>query len=104
MIEENEKYYNRFLAVVDAVILTISYWLAWYVRFRSGIFSSSVEAVPYAVYMRALFVMIPAMLILYSACNLYSTHRLKGRRVEIASITQANVTGGLIFRNTGPGR
>ena len=47
--------------------------------------------------MRALFVMIPAMLILYSACNLYSTHRLKGRRVEIASITQANVTGGLIF-------
>ena len=97
MIEANEKYYNRFLAVVDAVILTISYWLAWYVRFRSGIFSSSVEAVPYAVYMRALFVMIPAMLILYSACNLYSTHRLKGRRVEIASITQANVTGGLIF-------
>ena len=97
MIEENEKYYNRFLAVVDAVILTISYWLAWYVRFRSGIFSSSVEAVPYAVYMRALFVMIPAMLILYSACNLYSTHRLKGRRVEIASITQANITGGLIF-------
>ena len=97
MIEANEKYYNRFLAVVDAVILTISYWLAWYVRFRSGIFSSSVEAVPYAVYMRALFVMIPAMLILYSACNLYSTHRLKGRRVEIASITQANITGGLIF-------
>ncbi len=97
MIEANEKYYNRFLAVVDAVILTISYWLAWYVRFRSGFFSSSVEAVPYAVYMRALFVMIPTMLILYSACNLYSTHRLKGRRVEIASITQANITGGLIF-------
>ena len=97
MIEANEKYYNRFLAVVDAVILIISYWLAWYVRFRSGFFSSSVEAVPYAVYMRALFVMIPAMFVLYSACNLYSTHRLKGRRVEIASITQANITGGLIF-------
>ena len=97
MIEANEKYYNRFLAVIDAVILTISYWLAWYVRFRSGLFSSSVEAVPYVVYMRALFVMVPAMLILYSACNLYSTHRLKGRRAEIASITQANITGGLIF-------
>ncbi|MBQ3406087.1 MAG: undecaprenyl-phosphate glucose phosphotransferase, partial [Lachnospiraceae bacterium] len=69
MIEANEKYYNRFLAVIDAVILTISYWLAWYVRFRSGLFSSSVEAVPYVVYMRALFVMVPAMLILYSACN-----------------------------------
>lgn len=97
MIEANEKYYNRFLAVVDAVILTISYWLAWYVRFRSGLFSSSVEAVPYTVYMRALFVMIPVMIVLYSACNLYSTHRVKGRRVEIASIAQANITGGLIF-------
>ena len=97
MIEANEKYYNRFLAVVDAVILTCSYWLAWFVRFRSGLFSSSIEAVPYAVYMRALFVMIPAMLVLYSACNLYSTHRLKGRRVEIASITQANIIGGLVF-------
>jgi FlaA1/EpsC-like NDP-sugar epimerase len=41
--------------------------------------------------------MVPAMLILYSACNLYTSNRVKGRRLEIASIIQANVIGALIF-------
>ncbi|HAE44764.1 MAG TPA: undecaprenyl-phosphate glucose phosphotransferase [Lachnospiraceae bacterium] len=98
MIEENEKFYYRFLAVVDAVVLCISYWLAWYSRYRSTLlFSTSFEAVPYRVYMRALYIMVPAMLILYSACNLYTSNRVKGRRLEIASIIQANVIGALIF-------
>lgn len=98
MIEENEKYYYRFLAVVDALVLCISYWLAWYSRYRSTLlFSTSFEAVPYRVYMRALYIMVPAMLILYSACNLYTSNRVKGRRLEIASIIQANIIGALIF-------
>ena len=56
MIEENQKFYNRFLAFIDAVIICVSYWLAWYFRYRSTLlFSSSFEAVPQRVYMRALY-------------------------------------------------
>ncbi|MDO4803562.1 MAG: undecaprenyl-phosphate glucose phosphotransferase [Lachnospiraceae bacterium] len=98
MIEENQKFYNRFQAVLDAVILCVSYRLGWYFRYRSRLlFSSSFEAVPQRVYMRALYIIVPAMLIIYSACNLYTSNRVKGRRLEIASILQANIVGGLIF-------
>lgn len=98
MIEENQKFYNRFLGVLDAVIICVSYWAGWYFRYRSDLlFSSSIEAVPQRVYMRALYIIVPAMLIIYSACNLYTSNRVKGRRLEIASIFQANIVGGLIF-------
>ena len=71
MIEENQKFYNRFLAFIDAVIQR--------------------------VYMRALYFVVPSMIVIYSACNLYTSNRVKGRRLEIASIMQANMIGALIF-------
>ena len=98
MFGENQKYYNRFLAVVDAVIIGLSYWLAWYIRFRSRlIFKSSYEAVSFRTYMSALLAVIPILLILYSAVDLYSETRVQGRRREMGLVLQANLIGGLIF-------
>ena len=98
MIEENQKYYSRFLAVVDALILIGSFMLSWYIRYRSGLFESSVEAVPLRIYQRTLVMIVPAMIVIYSACNLYSSnHRFKGRRLEIASVLEANLIGGLLL-------
>jgi Undecaprenyl-phosphate glucose phosphotransferase len=99
MIEENQKYFNRLTGVVDILVCAVSYLLAWFLRFRTTLlFGTSVEAVPFAVYMEALMVIIPIMIILYSGFNLYGTnHRIKGRRLEIASIAQANGVGLLLF-------
>ncbi|HUM83180.1 MAG TPA: undecaprenyl-phosphate glucose phosphotransferase [Lachnospiraceae bacterium] len=97
MIEENQKYFNRLLAVMDAVIIALTYWLAWFIRFRTHVFSMIFESVPYPVYMTALLAIVPIMLVLYSACNLYSANRVKGRRQEISSIMQANIIALLIF-------
>ena len=98
VIEENQKYYSRFLAVVDALILIGSFMLSWYIRYRSGLFESSVEAVPLRIYQRTLVMIVPAMIVIYSACNLYSSnHRFKGRRLEIASVLEANLIGGLLL-------
>ena len=83
---------------MDGVIAIFSYWLAWFVRFRSTVFFKiSYESVPYPVYMTALFAVVPFLLVLYSACNLYSANRIRGRRNEIASIMQANIIGVLVF-------
>ncbi len=92
MIEDNQKYFNRLLAVVDAVIVAFSYWLAWYIKFRSRLFSrGSFEAVPYPVYMSVMPIMVIMMIILYWAVGLYSPHRMRGRRVEIRNIVAANI-------------
>ncbi len=47
--------------------------------------------------MTALIFLIPGMLILYSAFNLYSPNRMKGRRVEIGSIAAANIVAYAVF-------
>lgn len=92
MIEENQRYFNRLLALIDALIAAFAYWFAWYLKFRSQVFSrGSYEAVSYRDYMLALIWIVPMMLILYSAMNLYTANRMKGRRVEIGNIISANV-------------
>ncbi len=76
----------------------MSYWLAWYLKFRSGFLSGdSVESVSYGTYMLALIVAVPTMVVLYLACGQYHTNRMKGRRSEISNIITANVIGYLIF-------
>ncbi len=98
MIEENQKYYSRLLALIDALITAAAYWLAWYLRFRSSWFSrGAVETISFTTYMTALLFVIPGTLILYSAMNLYSPNRMKGRRVEIGGIVTANLIGYAIF-------
>ncbi len=92
MIEENQKYFSRLMALIDALITVVSYYLAWFLKFRSHFFSrGSFESIPFPVYMSALFFLVPGILILYSAFNLYSANRMKGRRVEIGSVIVANL-------------
>ncbi len=97
MIEENQKYFSVLLAFIDGVITGASYWLAWYLKFRSLFSNGSVETIPYPLYMTALLFLIPVMLISYAAFNLYSPNRMKGRRVEIGSIVAANMIVYAIF-------
>ncbi len=98
MIEENQKYFSRLLTLLDVLITAFSYWLAWYLKFRSVFLSrGSIESIPFPVYMTALIFLIPGMLILYSAFNLYSPNRMKGRRVEIGSIAAANIIAYAVF-------
>ena len=98
MVEKNQTYFNRLLALLDAVIAVFSYLLAWYQKFRSRLFStSSVEAVPFRTYMSALFLIIPMLLILYWALGLYHSNRMRGRRSEIGTVITANLFGYLIL-------
>ncbi len=101
MIEQNQKYFSRFLAVVDAVVLVFAYVFSWYLRYRSRWFEdTAVEVISLDTYLRALLIVIPVMLVFYSAFNLYSPSRVKGRRLEIAAILEANGIGLLIFLAT----
>ncbi len=101
MIEQNQKYFSRFLAVIDAGVLILTYCFSWYLRYRSRWFEdTAVEVISLDTYLRALLVVVPVMLILYSALNLYAPSRVKGRRLEMAAILEANGIGLLIFLAT----
>ncbi|RDU22144.1 undecaprenyl-phosphate glucose phosphotransferase [Anaerosacchariphilus polymeriproducens] len=98
MIKDNQKILNRVHIVIDAVIIIISYVLAWYLKFKSGIFDfEHLGFLRARVYFSALLVIIPGYLILYYAFNLYTPKRVQGRRVELGNIVKANTLGLLSF-------
>ncbi|MBQ0059661.1 MAG: undecaprenyl-phosphate glucose phosphotransferase [Lachnospiraceae bacterium] len=97
MVEKSQKFYNRFLLVMDAVVMILAYVLAWSLRFRSGLMGSSVEVIPMIYYMAALILLVPGTLILNAAFGLYTGSRVKGRRNEIAGILGANISSMLIL-------
>lgn len=98
MIKDNQKIFNRVHIVIDAMIIFISYVLAWYLKFKSGIFDfEHLGFLRARVYFSALLVILPGYLILYYAFNLYTPKRVQGRRVELGNIVKANTLGLLSF-------
>lgn len=96
MIKDNQKYFNRLHVLIDALIVIGSYLLAWFLQIKiltapgTGVYSD-------AVYMLVLLPLVPGMLLLYSAFNLYTPKRVQGRRLEYGNVIKANLLGLLIF-------
>ena len=96
MIEENQKYLNRFLVLIDAVIIIVSYWLSWLLKFRTSMFGRSVEALTRYRYLGVMILVILVMLSMYSACGLYS-RQMNRVRTDVANILKANSISLLVF-------
>lgn len=95
MIKDNQKYFNRLQVVLDAIVIIVSYLVAWYVMM--GSIEEEVGVLPPEIYMMALVLLVPFFLLLYYACNLYTPKRVQGRRLEGANILRANAIGGMAF-------
>ncbi|MBR3517086.1 MAG: undecaprenyl-phosphate glucose phosphotransferase [Lachnospiraceae bacterium] len=95
MIRENQKGLNRIHVLVDAIVVAISYLLAWYIKFV--LFKSTNDAVvgilSRETYFSALYYIIPGYLILFYYCDLYSSRRYSSVEREIFNIIKANTLG-----------
>ena len=91
VIKENQKLLNRLQVVLDGIVIIVSYVLAWFIRFKSGLFEQDPWALPLDVYMRLLLLIVPGYLILYYAFKLYAPKRVLGRRLEASRVIQANI-------------
>lgn len=96
MIKDNQRYFNRLHVLIDALIIASTYLLAWFIQIKV-LTDKEAGVLPVEVYMLVLIPLIPGMLLLYFAFNLYSAKRVQGRRVELGNVLKANVLGILIF-------
>ena len=96
MIKDNQQHLNRLHVVIDAFVIIVSYIIAWWLKFASGILDSEGGALSFHYYMRALLILVPLLVILYYAFNLYTPKRVQGRRLELSNIVAANTIGFLI--------
>lgn len=96
MIKDNQKHFNRLHVVIDAVIVVISYIIAWWLKFESPLFES-IKALSFAEYMKSLIILVPCIIAMYYAFNLYTAKRVQGRRLEIWNLFKANTLTLMIF-------
>ncbi|MBQ6545040.1 MAG: undecaprenyl-phosphate glucose phosphotransferase [Lachnospiraceae bacterium] len=96
MIEDNQRFVNRLLCVLDALMAALSFFAAWFLRFRTKLFGENAEVLSRTTYIRAFAVVLLVLLLLYSACDLYAK-RLNRIRTEARNILKANIIAALIF-------
>ncbi len=95
-MSENERYFNRLLVVLDAIVMILSYLAGWYVMIL-GVRRDNIGVLPTENYILALIILVPSFLLLYYVFNLYTPNRLQGRMQEAWNIFRANAVGGLAF-------
>ena len=95
LIKDNQKYFNRLHVLIDALVIIISYVLAWAIQFH--VIRGSRGMLPVRTYMSALIFIVPVFLLLYYAFNLYTPKRVQGRRLEASNVFMANALGLLLI-------
>ena len=96
MIKDNQKYFNRLHVLIDALIVAGSYVLAWFLQIKL-LTPEGRGVLPVQSYMLVLVFLVPGMILLYYAFNLYSPKRVQGRRLEYGNVIKANLLGILVF-------
>ncbi len=95
MIKDNQKYLNRLHLILDALLTAASYMLAWWLKFESMFATRdpNVHALPMGTYFQALYLLVPAYLILYYSFGLYNSQRVSRSWEDFTNIVKSNVTG-----------
>ncbi len=99
MIKDNQKYFNRLHLLMDAVVVAVSYLLAWYIKFCT-IFADTepgAGALDMGTYFSFLYFVVPEYIILYYFFNLYAPKRATRRKYELEGIIKANAVGIVFF-------
>ena len=96
MIRNNQRKLNALHVLLDAIVIAVSYTLAWLLVIRLGN-ADGTGTLPADVYFAALIGLIPGLLILYSIFRLYEPKRTQSRRKELAGILKANAIGLLLI-------
>ncbi|MBP3872997.1 MAG: undecaprenyl-phosphate glucose phosphotransferase [Lachnospiraceae bacterium] len=98
MIKDNQKHLNRVHVVLDALIIVVSYLLAWWIQF-TFLADPKAGKLPMQTYLMALLFVVPGYLLLYDAFHLYKPKRVSGRMLEAGNLFLANMVGllGFIF-------
>ncbi len=99
MIKDNQRYFNRLHLLVDAVVVALSYSLAWLIKFKTPFADTEpgISALSVEIYFSALYFIVPGYVLLYYFFNMYTPKRATRRKYEISSIIKANTVAIFLF-------
>ena len=97
MIKDNQRVLNRLHIVLDAIIVTVSYLLAWWLKFEGPFADTSAGAYTMEFYFSALYFVVPAYLLLFYLNKMYTPKRTQRIETVITQVFGANVMGAVAF-------
>ena len=93
MIKDNQKVFNRLLVLMDAFITSVSFILAYYIKFYILEPGPGIGVLPVRDYFMLLIYIVPGYLFLYFRCKVYTPKRTATGRHEVYRVIQANTIG-----------
>ncbi len=97
MIKDNQRVLNRLHIVLDAIIVTVSYLLAWWLKFEGPFADTGAGAYTMEFYFSALYFVVPAYLLLFYLNKMYTPKRTQRIETVITQVFGANVMGAVAF-------
>lgn len=95
MIRENQKYLNRFQVFLDLIMILVSFFITYYIRFYQ--MDDGIHALTFLQNLRPILLSIPLYLIFYNLFDIYSTRRTKPLHVEVSAIIKTNALCGILI-------
>ena len=96
MIKDFQRQLNQLQVLLDALVLALSYSLAWYFAIKNPIFPQGHGVLSPRFYFTVLIPMIPAYLFLYWILGLYKPMRTIRMKTALFRIIQSNSIGLLL--------
>ena len=93
MIKDNQKVFNRLLVIIDAAITAASFMLAYFFKFYVLNDGPGVGVLPASDYFSLLAFIVPAYVLLYYLCGVYTPKRTVRLRFEVYGIVRADTIG-----------
>lgn len=95
MIRDNQKYFNRLLVLLDALVIAACYWLSWFLWLSGYVkeMKPGIGILPIETYFTAFAAIVPGYLILYNEFDMYSSKRTAKTAYEVFNIIKANTVG-----------
>lgn len=98
MIKSNQKTLNIIHVVLDALLVMLSFRIAYEFRFKFTLTTHFIPPLsqyffPFSYYFKKMFIIAPVYLLIYYACNLYNPKRSRSRRLELLDLCRANIFG-----------
>ncbi len=94
MINDTQRKLNRFLIVLDAAVVVLSYFAAYWIVFVA---LGRISAYPLEFYFGFLYAIVPGFLLLNWVFHLYASNRMMGRRLEFSNILKTNLIGLMVI-------
>ncbi len=97
MLKKHSKFFETLVLLFDWIALSVSWMLAYYLRFYCSFVPVSKGIPPFLTYLSLLIIMLPLWYIVFKSFGLYRPRRISSKFAEVMDISKGTTIAVLIL-------